>query len=769
MSCCGGDIAVDQARCAVGGADFRHEEIRASGRLLPDGGIAYSLSAPAIHCGQCIGAIERALQTLEGVVAVRVNLSLKRVALTLDRQDRSALPALRELERLGYPAFALDAAEARDAHSARTGELVRAMAVAGFASANIMLLSVSVWSGAEGATRDLFHLVSAAIAIPAIAWSGRIFYSSALMALRARRLNMDVPISIGILLAVAMSLFESLSGGREAYFDASITLVFFLLVGRTLDHLMRERARNAVASLGRLAARGAMAAQADGTAAYVPLDEIRPGMVLRLAAGERAPVDGVIRAGTSEIDRSLVTGESRPEAATIGARLEAGVLNLTGPLELLAEKDAKSSFLAEIAHMMEAAEHGRGRNVRLADRMARLYSPVVHLVALASFIGWMVWSGGDWRLAMTIAIATLIITCPCALGLAVPVAHVIGAVRLFESGILMRDGSALERLAEADHVAFDKTGTLTTGAPAVLASDIPAGLEGVALAMARSSIHPASGALARHLAGVTPAPVADVREEPGAGVEAFADGTRARLGRPEWVGEIATNAGAGEGIGFALEGQPAYRIRLAETLRAGATGMGAKLAACGMEAEILSGDAATAVAAIARPTGIARFTAALRPQGKIARLEVLRAQGRRVAMVGDGLNDAPALAAAHVSFAPAGASDIGRRAADFVFTRDSLDAVLRARRIAVATDRIVRQNLAFAIAYNALAVPLAIAGMVTPLVAAIAMSSSSIAVIANSLRLFLVDPDAAPMRHIRGRKRANSRSALDGIAPGVGA
>ena len=764
MSCCGGDLAVEQARCALGGVDGRHEEIRASGRPLADGRVAYLLSAPAIHCGQCIGTIERALLRIEGVAAARVNLSLKRVMLTLDGGDRSPLPALAELERLGYPAFPLDAADAADAHSARTRELVRAMAVAGFASANIMLLSVSVWSGAEGATRDLFHLVSAAIAIPAIAWSGRVFFSSAFAALRARRMNMDVPISVGILLAVAMSLFESLSGGEAAYFDASITLVFFLLIGRTLDHLMRERARNAVASLGRLTARGAMARQEDGSAVYTPLDELKPGMVLFLAAGERAPVDGVVQKGNSEVDRSLVTGESRPEAAAPGTTLESGVLNLTGPIELKVTKDAGSSFLADVAQMMEAAEQGRGRHVRLADRLSRLYSPVVHIVALLSFLGWMAWSGGDWRLSMTVAIATLIITCPCALGLAVPVAHVVGAVRLFESGILMRDGSALERLAEADFVAFDKTGTLTTGTPAVVDCAIPPELRPVALTLAQSSIHPASRALARHLAGQAPADVAGIREIAGAGVEGMSGGRRVRLGRPQWVGEIARTGG--DGVAFAREGEPAFATQLAETLRDGAAGIGRKLAACGLATEILSGDSEPAVAAVARATGIGRHLAGLRPRDKIARMEALAAEGRKAAMVGDGINDAPALAAAHVSFAPASASDIGRKAADYVFTRDSLEAVLRARRIAVATDRIVRQNIAFAIAYNALAVPLAVAGMVTPLIAAVAMSSSSIVVIANSLRLFLLDPDAARVRP----RRIGKQAAAPGLRAGpVGA
>jgi len=748
MSCCVGSAV---GETAAGAAQLqplqRLNDLKAGARALADGTTLYTLTVPAIHCGQCITTIEGALADMPGVESARANLSLRRVLVKLAPGVESPEAVVDALDGLGYPPMA--AIEDDGRADAEFKSLVRALAVAGFAAANIMLLSVSVWSGSDGATRDVFHYLSALIAIPTVAYAGRPFFRSAASALAHRRMNMDVPISLGVLLATGMSLYETMTGGHHAYFDAAVSLLFFLLIGRTLDQLMRAKARDAVGRLARLAAKGAMVVAADGTTAYQPVDQIAPGMMVRVAAGERLPVDGIVADGESDVDRSLVTGESEPVSVRAGASLEAGTLNLSGVLDLRATRKSDESFLAEVMQMMQAAETGRSAYVRLADRMAKLYSPMVHLLALSAFLFWIFWSGGDWHLSLTIAISVLIITCPCALGLAVPVAHVVAASRLFASGVLMKDGSALERLAEIDQAVFDKTGTLTGPVASIRVNTIPKGrLSAIAKALALRSIHPAARSLAASIDGAPAEGLANLHEVPGHGVEAMSDGARVRLGRKAWVAEIASagaSADAESGLGFAMDGTPLFSAELTETLRPGVRETVQRFRAAGIDSEILSGDAREAVARVADAAAITRFTAGVKPGEKLHHLQEIAARGQHALMVGDGLNDAPALAAAHVSMAPAGASDIGRMAADFVFTRDDLLPVWHAHVIAARARRVVKENFALAIVYNAIAVPLALAGLMSPFIAALAMSSSSILVVGNSLRLRLIrTPASAP-------------------------
>lgn len=733
MSCCGGSVA------AAGLAASDH----------PSDATAHVLSVPSISCGKCISTIEQALNAKPGIAAARVNLTLKRV--TVELNDASIETVIEDLDRLGYPATPIDADDMSEVVNDReAARLLRALAVAGFAAGNIMLLSVSVWSGAEGPTRDLFHLVSGLISIPAVAYAGQPFFRSAITALGAWRLNMDVPISLAVVLALGMSVYETLNHGDEAFFDAAVTLLFFLLVGRYLDRRMRARARSAVVGLGRLAAKGAMQVAADGNLSYVPADQIAPGMVLRIRPGDRVPVDARVTSGTSDVDRSLVTGESAPVTVGGGDRLEGGTLNINGAIDVVALRGADQSFLAEVTRMLEAAERGRGEYVRVADRMARIYAPAVHLLALAAFIGWMIATGGDWQVSLYTAIAVLIVTCPCALGLAVPVVHVVGAARLFEAGILMKDGTGLERLAAADRAVFDKTGTLTTGTPKVTGADMPdRDTAAIAKSLAGHSSHPAAGAVHRFLRGCPEAPLSDVREVPGSGIEATAHGKTCRLGKAAWVAEIApahTHTQGATGLAFAVAGGRAVPIDLAETLRPDARATVSRLIEAGLAPRVVSGDHQAAVAAVAGQLGVAEFSSGQKPADKIAHIDGLHAAGHKVLMIGDGLNDAPSLAAGYVSMAPASAAEVGRRAADFVYTRDSLLAVPFAKDIADRAGRIVRQNFGLAIAYNCIAVPLAMAGLVTPLLAAIAMSASSILVIANAMRLARGSKSDQPVR-----------------------
>lgn len=729
MSCC---LPPPEFVEAVAGPIRRgpsDDELRLASRELPDGVKQTDLSVPAIHCGGCIQTIEKALGGLAGVQSARVNLSTKRVAVRWHGADTP--PAMVEtLVALGYEPHLF---ETEDSQQDRTlPALIRALAVAAFASMNIMMLSGSVWSGADGPTRDILHWICAGLALPTLLYSGRVFYASAWNAVRHGRTNMDVPITIGIALAFALSLYDTIHAGEQVYYDAAVSLIFFLLIGRTLDHVMRERARTAVKGLARLAPRGALVLHETGAPEYLPLREIVPGMTLVLAAGERVPVDATVLTGTSDLDRSLITGESAPVAAAPGTTLEAGTLNLTGPLTIRAEAGEQDSTLAQMVRLMEVAESGRNRYRRVADRAAELYSPVVHLSALAAFAFWMVFSG-DLHHAVTVAIAVLIITCPCALGLAVPMVQVVAARRLFDAGIMVKDGSALERLAEIDSVVFDKTGTLTLGMPQLLDADLhePVTLT-VAGALAAYSRHPYSRALSRASSGMAIPALTEIAERPGFGVEAMLEGARYRLGRADWALNATEQA---TGTVLSRDGNELARFTFRDDLRPGAREAVAALRNAGLTLEIVSGDTDAAVAAIADDLQIERHQGSTIPGGKAERIKSLRDAGHKTLMVGDGLNDAPALMTAHVSMAPSNAADVGRSAADFVFLHDDLAAVPLALAVARDAGRLVRQNFALSALYNAIALPIAVAGLVNPFLAAIAMSLSSVIVVLNALRL----------------------------------
>ncbi|MEN5084767.1 cation-translocating P-type ATPase [Bosea sp. TWI1241] len=753
MSCCAPGAAAMAEAAGPSGDELRH-----AARRLGDGTAQIELSVPAMHCGGCMHTVEQALSRLDGVVSARANLSTRRVSVRFAESEPP--PLVDTLARLGYPPHLFD--EAEQASDRRLGELLRAVAVAGFAAGNVMLLSVSVWSGAVGATRDLFHWISALIALPTLVYAGGIFYRSAWTALRHGRMNMDVPIAIAVTLAYAMSLYETIHHGEHAYFDASVTLLFFLLIGRTLDHLMRNRARSAVLGLARLAPRGALVLAPDGSRDYRPASEIVPGDRLLVAAGERICVDAAVVDGASDLDCSLVNGESWPRRVEPGAQVQAGTLNLTGPLTLEATARAEDSFLAEMLRMMEAAEGGRTRYRRIADRASALYAPLVHLAAFATFLGWMA-IDGDWHKAITIAIAVLIITCPCALGLAVPIVQIVAARRLFERGVMVRDGSAMERLAEVDTIVFDKTGTLTAGRPRLAnAGEIAPAMLARAGALGAQSRHPLSQAIARAAAPMTTAGGFDaIAEYPGLGMEGRAEGSVWRLGRSAWaLNEDAVPAlPARATTVLSRDGLACARFDFEDMPRPDAAQAIAALRRQGRAVEILSGDAEAICRLVAADLGDVPYTAELLPAGKVARIGELAARGHRTLMVGDGLNDAPALGAAHVSMAPANAADVGRNAADFVFLHDTLAAVPFAIRIAERAGRLIRQNIGMAALYNLVAVPIAILGHVTPLIAAIAMSGSSLLVIGNALRLLAVK-DAQADR--AGRQPAAGRT---GVAP----
>ncbi len=738
MSCCAPGIEASASLSANKSVESDDQTLLAAARPLGDGLSQIELAVPDVHCATCISTIEKDLTGLDMVSAARVNLSTKRVRITFDPEAGTPSEMTGAVSKSGHRVLLLDGIDEGD--DGQLSQLIRALAVAGFSAGNIMLFSVSIWSGADQITRDMFHWISALIAIPTVGFSGQVFFRSAVSALRHGRLNMEVPISLAVVLSLAMSVFETARGAEEVYFDASVSLLFFLLVGRTLDHMMREKARGAVKNLAQLAPRSAVQILKDGRREAVAIGDIEPGMALSILAGQRLPVDAEVYEGISEADVSLVTGEAEPELVKPGVSLLAGTLNLTGAISVRAEQTADQSFLARMIELMEAAEGSKAGYRRIADRAAEIYAPAVHLLALLAFLGWG-FLGGDWHQATLISIAVLIITCPCALGLAVPMVHIVSAGRLFEAGIVMKDGAALERMAKITHVVFDKTGTLTNGKPR-LVGQVFGDEKGFAQAakIARHSAHPFSQALV--LAANNQRVLAltnftgTLEEVAGFGIKVTDKSGEWRLGKAAWCGAEGhcANSNASQ-VWLSLDGKPVAAFDFADTARPEAKEAISALVDAGLSVSLLSGDRAQPVNALAKELGITTAHSQLTPADKVSQIQDLQASGQKVLMVGDGINDAPALRAAETSMAPASAADVGRSAADFIFTRDNLTSVPATLKLARRAAATVKQNFGLAISYNMIAVPLAMSGQITPLIAALAMSTSSILVTLNALKL----------------------------------
>ena len=699
-----------------------------------DGTLGMELAIDGIACGACIARVEGAVKRVPGVTEARLNFTNRRLHVAW--ADGAVKPAeiLQALEASGYHGHPFIPLRAEQEEAVEARRLMRCLAVAGFATMNIMLLSVSVWSGnvtdITPETRDFFHWASALIALPAGAYAGRPFFASAWRALRSRAVNMDVPISLGVILALAMSLVETANHAEHAYFDSALMLLFFLLVGRTLDHAMRRKTRAVAGNLAALKADTAHRFMGDELVS-VPVAVLKPGDRLLVKPGERVPTDSTVLRGNSDIDESIVTGETARRRIGPGNIVYAGCTNYSGALTLLVTAAGGSSLIDEIEKLLDKASGAKSRTVRLADRAARVYAPVVHLTAALTFVGWLM-AGASVHDALITAIAVLIITCPCALALAIPAVQVVASGALFRSGVILNAGDAIERLAGIDTVVFDKTGTLTLPEPRVVnAALLDSDLLQAAARLALSSRHPLAVALSRE--AMTRTPFDGAVEHPGQGVCAIVDTTEMRLGSPEFCNVVETHESTASVICF-RHGNRTAIIAIAQRLRPDAAEVVRSLRERGLDLCILSGDRAESVAPVAKALGIESWQAGLKPADKIARIEDFKATGCRVAMVGDGLNDAPSLAAAHVSLSPISAADLTQAQADAVFLGERLKPLLDAVTVASRARALMNENLGLAMVYNAIAVPIAIAGAVTPLIAALAMSGSSLLVTLNALR-----------------------------------
>ena len=705
-----------------------------------DGIARMDLAVEGVGCAGCIRKIENGLKELPGITDARLNFTNRRLAVGWRDKALNASEVIDAIDRIGYRAHPFEAGRAESDEARQARWLMRCLAVSGFAAMNIMLLSVSVWSGGNDMTdetRDFFHWLSALIALPAAAYAGQPFFRSAWNVLRNGHSNMDVPISLGMVLALGMSVVETINHAHHAYFDSAIMLLFFLLCGRYLDYAMRRKTRAVAGNLAALKAEVAHRFEKNGEVVTVPIAALMPGDRLLVRPGERVPADGVIVSGDSEIDESLVTGETARRLVARGGAIHSGSLNFSGALTVQVTAAGSDTLIAEVERLLEKAAATKSCYLRLADRAARYYAPVVHTTAALTAAGWLL-AGAPVHDAVVTAIAVLIITCPCALALAIPAVQVVASGSLFRSGVILNNGDAIERLAEVDTIVFDKTGTLTLPEPrvdnaAIIAPDL---LE-MAGRLALSSHHPLAAAVARE--AHKRVPFDGAVETPGRGVHAVINGRDAHLGSLAFCGiadfafSVTDRESGRSVIGFSHGDRQAV-LTIRQSLRKDAAVAVAALKARGYEVRIMSGDRPAAVAPIAAALGIASSQAAMKPADKIFALDALKAAGRRVLMVGDGLNDAPALAAAHVSLSPISAVDLAQAQADAVFLGERLQPVVDTLDIARRARRLMLQNLCLAVAYNAVAVPIAIVGFVTPLIAAGAMSGSSLLVTLNALR-----------------------------------
>lgn len=712
---------------------------RNNGSVSAKGGEEASLHLmlEGVHCGGCVAKIERALAQEDGVHKARVNLTLRRLAVTYDPAVVDADALVAAVEKLGYGARPYDPQALGRSDDKEAAFLLTCLGVAGFASMNVMLISVALWAGGEmhASTRALLQAFSALITLPAVAYAGQPFFISAWKALRHGQTNMDVPISLAVLLTSGISTYDMFARYGETYFESAVMLLFFLLCGRYLDQRARGKSRSAAEQLLNLQQVTARLVEKGGKVREVSAEDLKTGQVVLVARGERFPADGVVVDGKTQVDASLLTGESLPQAAGVGDAVMAGCINIEAAVRVRVTAGGKETQLAAVARLVASATEAKNAYTRLADRVARWYAPVVHTLALATFV---VWYGGglaDLHTALLHAAAVLIVTCPCALALAVPAVQVALVTRLLKLGVLLTSADALERMAGVTRVVFDKTGTLTTGILRWVNGGDKAARR-LAARMGMASRHPLALAMVQEAPDV--APLENVREVAGKGLEATVDGKKVRLGSAAFCGVKDDRAALPAGhtaLWLAVAGKPAVRFELADMIRDDAARTVRDFKSAGLAVAMFSGDRAETAAAVAKMVGIDDAHGQMTPAAKHDALQAMATAGGKVLMCGDGINDAPSLAAAQVGLTFGRAADIAKTGADVVLQNDKLHDAVVVWRLSRLARRAVVMNFGLSFSYNVVTVPLAMLGYMSPMWAALAMSASSLMVVGNALRL----------------------------------
>ena len=713
-----------------------------------------SLILEGITCAACVWLNEQHVARLPGVSIVEINYATRRARVRWDERRIRLSGILAAIQSIGYRAYPYDAERSEQiAHRERRSMLWRVF-VAGFGMMQVMMYAFPVYMASAGdMTADielLMRWASLVLTLPVVLYSAAPFFRRAWRDVKLRRLGMDVPVALGVGSAFLASVWATLAGGGEVYFDSVTMFVFFLLCGRYLEMVARQKAVRGVEELGKV-----LPAFAERLPAWpaqeserVPVSQLALGDVLRVRPGEVMPADGVVIDGRSEANEALLTGESQPVPKLPGSPVTGGSINISSPLTLRVEGLGDSTRLAAIRRLMERAASEKPQVAQVADRVAVVF--IVALLMLAATTG-LVWYFIDPGRALWVFVSVLVVACPCALSLATPTALTVATDALARLGVLVTRGHAIETLARANRFVFDKTGTLTHGRM-TLEEILPLGRSGeselraLAAALEQGSEHPIAKGLRRSAEGAVLPAVEELAAQTGQGVSARIGGEVFWLGRPDFVAAQSGMSLPPQLVDFAARGGSVIALggrdgwlglfRLADVPRSEAGQLIGKLAGEGMAMTVLSGDTPAVVSAVARQLGIGEAAGGMTPQGKQAFLANLQRQpGVVVAMVGDGVNDAPVLAQAHVSVAMGGGTELARNQADIVLLSENLASLGHGIDLSRRTLRIIRQNLWWSFAYNFTSVPLAMAGLVTPWMAGIGMAGSSLLVVLNALRL----------------------------------
>lgn len=760
--CCHGCRSAYRIICGAGLGGFYQRKDRSAGILkeaytsrfdnaylqrfvrLGDGAAEFNLIVDGIRCASCIWLIEHILQRVPGITAARVNFATHRVLVRFDPQQVSPAEICAQLAAVGYLSrpYSLDELQ-RSADRERTSLLLR-FGTAAFFSMQLMGFSLALYAGyfqgIDPTTRFLLQIFAAVVATPVVFYSGWPFLRGAWFSLRNRLPNMDLLIALGSLSAYFYSLY-ALTVGEEVYFDTAAMIITLILAGRLFESGARRRASAGVDKLLQLAPARALQILADGTDVPVDSSQLKSGDLIRVQAGERFPTDGRIVAGATEVDEAAVSGEPLPVLRETGSNVTAGTLNLTGHIDVQVTAAAADSFVARVAEMVEQAQARKAPVQGLADRVATLFIPFVILVSMATFIFW--YGHPD---ALMHAITVLVVACPCALGLATPTAVMVATGRAAEAGVLFRGGDILEACADLSQIAFDKTGTLTAGKPRVVAISPHTGSQEELLRLAATaaggSNHPlALGILAEaRRRNLEPPPLAGSRTVAGRGIEMQTEAGLLLAGSRRLLADHGIPLGSatpvsGSEVHIALGEVYHGVIQLEDRLRGNAAAVIDRLQQTGLATTLLTGDHPDTASRMARQLKIDHWQAELTPQDKARIIGAALQQGERIMMVGDGINDAPALSTATVGCALAGGTDIAVESADLILVRPDLGKLCFALDLARRSLRVIRQNLFWAFSYNLVAIPLAASGKLLPVYGAAAMAISSICVVANSLRL----------------------------------